>query len=106
MDQIVDPVNPMIRQVLNLSAELDHVVVGCDCNIELSGEVGISCGVLKEVIKHLFQALFITANKNFTVRRVDPDIQIRVCLSMPFYCLLYTSPSPRDRTRSRMPSSA
>ena len=24
----------------------------------------------------------------------------------PYYCLLYTSPSPRDRTRSRMPSSA
>ena len=23
-----------------------------------------------------------------------------------FNCLLYTSPSPRDRTRSRMPSSA
>ena len=26
--------------------------------------------------------------------------------SMPQGCLLYTSPSPRDRTRSRMPSSA
>ena len=24
----------------------------------------------------------------------------------PYSCLLYTSPSPRDRTRSRMPSSA
>ena len=24
----------------------------------------------------------------------------------PLICLLYTSPSPRDRTRSRMPSSA
>ena len=24
----------------------------------------------------------------------------------PYLCLLYTSPSPRDRTRSRMPSSA
>ena len=24
----------------------------------------------------------------------------------PYRCLLYTSPSPRDRTRSRMPSSA
>ena len=24
----------------------------------------------------------------------------------PMICLLYTSPSPRDRTRSRMPSSA
>ena len=27
-------------------------------------------------------------------------------LVMAMYCLLYTSPSPRDRTRSRMPSSA
>ena len=25
---------------------------------------------------------------------------------MLYFCLLYTSPSPRDRTRSRMPSSA
>ena len=27
-------------------------------------------------------------------------------LAQAFGCLLYTSPSPRDRTRSRMPSSA
>ena len=27
-------------------------------------------------------------------------------LDKPLPCLLYTSPSPRDRTRSRMPSSA
>ena len=27
-------------------------------------------------------------------------------LEVPKTCLLYTSPSPRDRTRSRMPSSA
>jgi len=27
-------------------------------------------------------------------------------IDVPRYCLLYTSPSPRDRTRSRMPSSA
>ena len=27
-------------------------------------------------------------------------------LSDPIYCLLYTSPSPRDRQKSRMPSSA
>ena len=31
--------------------------------------------------------------------KVNEDDQVRVCL-------LYTSPSPRDRTRSRMPSSA
>ena len=29
-----------------------------------------------------------------------------VVKSIPYVCLLYTSPSPRDRTRSRMPSSA
>ena len=32
---------------------------------------------------------------------VTPDAQRTMCT-----CLLYTSPSPRDRTRSRMPSSA
>ena len=30
----------------------------------------------------------------------------RVYFSLFYSCLLYTSPSPRDRTRSRMPSSA
>eukprot|EP00656_Telonema_subtile_P004646 TRINITY_DN12115_c0_g1_i3.p1 TRINITY_DN12115_c0_g1~~TRINITY_DN12115_c0_g1_i3.p1 ORF type:complete len:131 (+),score=21.86 TRINITY_DN12115_c0_g1_i3:193-585(+) len=30
----------------------------------------------------------------------------RTGLVLPSTCLLYTSPSPRDRTRSRMPSSA
>ena len=49
----------------------------------------------------------------------DPDVKPQTSLTsqqlMKFswhvaegmrYCLLYTSPSPRDRTRSRMPSSA
>ena len=30
----------------------------------------------------------------------------KYCLACASGCLLYTSPSPRDRTRSRMPSSA
>ena len=29
-----------------------------------------------------------------------------IAIERPSGCLLYTSPSPRDRTRSRMPSSA
>ena len=33
-------------------------------------------------------------------------IQSYIDAPEPFICLLYTSPSPRDRTRSRMPSSA
>ena len=34
------------------------------------------------------------------------DINARVLWMQLGVCLLYTSPSPRDRTRSRMPSSA
>ena len=34
---------------------------------------------------------------------VNPQLVIEICV---YTCLLYTSPSPRDRTRSRMPSSA
>ena len=33
-------------------------------------------------------------------------IEVGYGLEGPITCLLYTSPSPRDRTRSRMPSSA
>ena len=33
---------------------------------------------------------------------IDTALNEIICLG----CLLYTSPSPRDRTRSRMPSSA
>ena len=34
------------------------------------------------------------------------ELPPRLFLKMVNTCLLYTSPSPRDRTRSRMPSSA
>ena len=34
------------------------------------------------------------------------DSCLRYLNEDPWDCLLYTSPSPRDRTRSRMPSSA
>ena len=34
------------------------------------------------------------------------DFPLRLDNPMSWPCLLYTSPSPRDRTRSRMPSSA
>ena len=34
------------------------------------------------------------------------SLALRICCHVVHCCLLYTSPSPRDRTRSRMPSSA
>ena len=36
----------------------------------------------------------------------NPGSNLRAILSAAYVCLLYTSPSPRDATLSRMPSSA
>ena len=38
--------------------------------------------------------------------RVMRDLPSQLAQLARYPCLLYTSPSPRDRTRSRMPSSA
>ena len=35
-----------------------------------------------------------------------PEVMAASIIAKVYSCLLYTSPSPRDRTRSRMPSSA
>ena len=46
----------------------------------------------------------VTGAFDDNAERVD---KVRIIIDTEYYiCLLYTSPSPRDRTRSRMPSSA
>ena len=42
----------------------------------------------------------------FEVIGIGTAVGVNTTVSQSQYCLLYTSPSPRDRTRSRMPSSA
>ena len=39
-------------------------------------------------------------------RAIRRDLETAGLLQRPWICLLYTSPSPRDRQKSRMPSSA
>ena len=41
-----------------------------------------------------------------TVSQIYPTLPPNQSVNLNYTCLLYTSPSPRDRTRSRMPSSA
>ena len=46
-------------------------------------------------------------NKKLIYRFLEIVVNLRSYIFKdPYGCLLYTSPSPRDRTRSRMPSSA
>ena len=54
---------------------------------------------MKKAVKNGAKLIVVDPRKIELTKWADKYIQIRICL-------LYTSPSPRDRTRSRMPSSA
>ena len=49
---------------------------------------------------------FITVGEVATMMEVSGNDIISACMSLGIICLLYTSPSPRDLSTSRMPSSA
>ena len=52
----------------------------------------------------VFNEIFIKIQE---LKRLDPEREInQYALAQAVICLLYTSPSPRDRQKSRMPSSA
>ena len=66
-------------------------------------QIAVDRGIRNEItedfiagLKNLFEEHYISI----------PDDKVDAVESMATSCLLYTSPSPRDRTRSRMPSSA
>ena len=49
----------------------------------------------------------VTANKEDYSTRTGQQAELaETLMGMSRHCLLYTSPSPRDRQKSRMPSSA
>ena len=51
------------------------------------------------------ESLMIGDNVDITVLGIRGN-QVRIGINAPKDCLLYTSPSPRDKRQSRMPSSA
>ena len=52
------------------------------------------------------QNMMRTSTKEFVDRKIWAHWERFENKDYAYTCLLYTSPSPRDRTRSRMPSSA
>ena len=85
---------------------------------KLADKLNISVGEKVTFVGSTMDNAFTTYNYNivgtFNLRKGQTDRQMmlvdisgaREALDMDNACLLYTSPSPRDRTRSRMPSSA
>ena len=86
---------------------------------KLSGdEQGIILGQLRNTLEPRLVMYFSSASKELRALltpaarqqlKTDYEEATALCIKMGMRdcnCLLYTSPSPRDRTRSRMPSSA
>ena len=87
------------------------------------GNLYFSDAQIRTFSAQLIEALAWIHSKAFTSSDIKPGnilinkehTKVKMCdlghatkMTKPYYdtCLLYTSPSPRDRTRSRMPSSA
>ena len=72
--------------------------------------------VAKEFVLHTDMHVFLTGKagtgKTTLLRKIAEESHKNMVITAPTgvaainACLLYTSPSPRDRTRSRMPPSA
>ena len=62
---------------------------------------GVAMAVVREPDEDGEEAWYV-----YLINRTDRELDTVLISSRGYGCLLYTSPSPRDRTRSRMPSSA
>ena len=79
--------------VVGVDTQVFHGIVNC-------GATGVITGignVIPEAVIKQYDLCLEAASGNVESRRLARELND---------CLLYTSPSPRDRTRSRMPSSA
>ena len=81
------PINPEIKAYRNNTVVFDL----SDSSLSNSGLSAFDFNVFRD---SAFTDLYFTSEANAGISTIVLD------------CLLYTSPSPRDRTRSRMPSSA
>ena len=79
-------------------------MVVCDFGDQRVTSVGLTC---------VSSAAFVGITNRFVILYVDCTDCVQLLASTKFVlymryiiCLLYTSPSPRDRQKSRMPSSA
>ena len=92
------------------------LVICFDKNVLLGGLGDRVVGLIsiKVISKLLRRPFYILWNKEDIKEYIDYSEYDYELLEPPngssrlynYICLLYTSPSPRDRTRSRMPSSA
>ena len=95
--------NCMVAQSGGPTAAINASLAGVISGIKKSGKYDTCYGAINGI-------LGILNERYLNLSQMIPDEKtlnrLKVTPAMYLGCLLYTSPSPRDRTRSRMPSSA
>ena len=89
----IKPLPPM-NSLIVFEAAARHLSFTKAAN-ELNVTQGAISRQIRQLEEYLGKELFLRANRNISL--TPTGLQ---------YCLLYTSPSPRDLSTSRMPSSA
>jgi len=105
--RIATTTNTMVDQLNSFASEVTRVAqeVGTDGVLGGQAEIPGVSGTWKDLTDRVnVMAASLTSQvrdiANVTTAVAQGDLEQKIT------CLLYTSPSPRDRTRSRMPSSA
>ena len=103
----------MINLLLGLGAALAVILLSTLLSIKLwiSVPIGLLAGAGLFIwqgrkIQQDLEKIFTRAGDLLKKQQFDKAIEVMKEGYQFSTCLLYTSPSPRDRTRSRMPSSA
>ena len=91
----------LFSQLLDV-VKMDVTRVLMTVRIQSQEEVAQAAEAIEERAGHVSNVTYTHPNEDGSVSE-EADV---ATLAQAVPCLLYTSPSPRDRTRSRMPSSA
>ena len=101
--------NPLLYAVFNNDYELTEYLIEKNYEVNVSNSMGIT-PLMRAVEKGNLSLVKLLVENNADISTKNKKGETAFLISCKHnnlkICLLYTSPSPRDRTRSRMPSSA
>ena len=106
--EFIAELQKLCRYIDVSDADMEKSSMRCDCNVSVKPAGSTILGERCE-IKNLNSKRFAREAVIYEAKRQVKLVEAGESISMQtlhYDCLLYTSPSPRDRQKSRMPSSA